>query len=47
VRYHPVFVDGSKERTLIAELIRLAFAWGAMVGILWFWYWLLSNIGTF
>jgi hypothetical protein len=32
---------------LLAEIIRLTFAWGAMAGIVWFWYWLLSNIGTF
>jgi len=25
----------------------MTFAWGAMAGIVWFWYWLLSNIGTF
>jgi hypothetical protein len=33
--------------SIIAELIRLAFAWGVMGGIVVFWYWLLSNIGTF
>lgn len=30
-----------------SELVRLAFAWGAMIAIVGFWYWLLSNIGTF
>lgn len=33
--------------TIVAELLRLAFAWGVMGAIVWFWYWLLSNIGTF
>ena len=29
------------------ELIRMAVAWGAMGAIVFFWYWLISNIGTF
>lgn len=33
--------------TMLQELVRLAFAWGAMIGIIVFWYWLLANIGTF
>lgn len=32
---------------MVIELIRLSFAWAAMIGIICFWYWLLSNIGTF
>jgi hypothetical protein len=32
---------------MLQELVRLTFAWGAMGAIVWFWYWLLSNIGTF
>ncbi|NIH97270.1 hypothetical protein FHU31_004260 [Mycolicibacterium fluoranthenivorans] len=32
---------------MLQELVRLVFAWGAMVGIVAFWYWLLANIGTF
>jgi hypothetical protein len=32
---------------MLQELVRLAFAWGAMAGIVGFWYWLLANIGTF
>jgi len=32
---------------MFQELVRLAFAWGAMIGIVGFWYWLLANIGTF
>ena len=38
---------GVRETCMLQELVRLTFAWGAMVGIIWFWYWLLSNIGTF
>gem|GEM_PF-588288 len=37
----------SEEQPLFAELIRLTFAWSAMGVIVWFWYWLLSRIGTF
>lgn len=32
---------------MLEELLRLAFAWGAMIAIVAFWYWLLGNIGTF
>jgi len=31
---------------LLAEITRMTFAWGAMGVIVWFWYWLLSRIGT-
>ena len=40
-------VDANEEPRMLQELIRLAFAWGAMVAIIVFWYWLLGNIGTF
>jgi hypothetical protein len=29
------------------EILRYVFAWGGVVLIIWFWYWLFSNIGTF
>lgn len=32
---------------MLQELVRMAITWGAMLGIIWFWYWLISNIGTF
>ena len=32
---------------MFEELIRMALTWGAMVAIIWFWYWLMSNIGSF
>jgi hypothetical protein len=32
---------------VLQELIRMVVAWGAMIGVTWFWYWLISNIGTF
>jgi hypothetical protein len=37
----------AEEAGVLHELLRLTFAWGAMVAIICFWYWLLSNIGTF
>jgi hypothetical protein len=32
---------------MFEEVVRLLFAWGVMVAIVGFWYWILSNIGTF
>jgi hypothetical protein len=32
---------------MFQELIRMVITWGAMLAIIWFWYWLISNIGTF
>jgi hypothetical protein len=29
------------------EIVRLAFAWGLMVLVIGFWYWIMRNIGTF
>ncbi len=29
------------------EIARYAAAWGGTVGIIAFWYWMFSNIGTF
>ncbi len=29
------------------EIVRLVIAWGIIALIIAFWYWLLSNIGTF
>lgn len=29
------------------EIVRLAFAWGVMVLVIAFWYWIMRNIGTF
>jgi hypothetical protein len=31
----------------VFEILRYVVAWGAVVLIIWFWYWLFSNIGTF
>jgi hypothetical protein len=31
----------------VFEILRYVFAWGGVVLIIWFWYWLFSNIGTF
>jgi len=39
--------DRRRRWGVLQELVRLTFAWGAMGAIVWFWYWLLSNIGTF
>lgn len=32
---------------LIEELVRMTVTWGAMCGLVAFFYWMLSNIGTF
>ncbi|PQM48232.1 hypothetical protein C1Y40_01543 [Mycobacterium talmoniae] len=29
------------------EILRLLLAWGAICGMVAFWYWMMSNIGTF
>jgi hypothetical protein len=29
------------------EILRYVFAWGGVCLIIWFWYWLFANIGTF
>ncbi|CAM2800435.1 hypothetical protein SKPI104516_04020 [Skermania piniformis] len=29
------------------EIVRLAFAWGVILAVVAFWYWIISNIGTF
>ena len=43
--------DGSWERTEMAgwiwEILRYVAAWGGTGLIIWFWYWMFSNIGTF
>jgi hypothetical protein len=31
----------------VFEICRYVFAWGGVCLIIWFWYWLFSNIGTF
>jgi hypothetical protein len=31
----------------VFEILRYVAAWGGVVLIIWFWYWLFSNIGTF
>ena len=28
------------------EIVRLGFAWGVMGLVIWFWYWIMKNIGT-
>jgi hypothetical protein len=33
--------------TVWQELVRMAVTWGVMVGLTAFFYWMLSNIGTF
>lgn len=32
---------------MLQEVVRMGVTWGAMIGVIWFWYWLLGNIGTF
>jgi hypothetical protein len=32
---------------VIEELVRMAVTWGVMCGLVAFFYWMLSNIGTF
>lgn len=32
---------------MLEELIRMAVTWGVMAGLVAFFYWMLSNIGTF
>ncbi|MDA4085014.1 hypothetical protein MHAS_00757 [Mycolicibacterium hassiacum DSM 44199] len=32
---------------MVQEFVRMAVTWGAMGAVIWFWYWLISNIGTF
>ncbi len=29
------------------EICRYLAAWGGTAAIIWFWYWMFSNIGTF
>lgn len=31
----------------IWEIARYIFAWGGVVLVIWFWYWIFANIGTF
>jgi hypothetical protein len=45
--WRPMAAAEAEEQSLLTEILRLAFAWAAMAGIVWFWYWLLSNLGTF
>lgn len=33
--------------TVIEELVRMAITWGVICGLVAFFYWMLSNIGTF
>lgn len=32
---------------MLQDIVRLALAWGAVIGIIAFWYWVMRNIGTF
>lgn len=32
---------------MIQDIVRLVVAWGAVGAIVAFWYWIMSNIGTF
>ncbi|TCJ97635.1 hypothetical protein DFR71_3679 [Nocardia alba] len=32
---------------MLLDIVRLLLAWGAVVLIIAFWYWIMSNIGTF
>ena len=32
---------------MLQEGLRMLVTWGSMLGITWFWYWLMSNIGNF
>lgn len=29
------------------DILRIGFGWGAAAGLVWFYYWLMGNIGTF
>lgn len=29
------------------DIVRLFLAWGGVIAIIAFWYWIMSNIGTF
>lgn len=31
----------------IWEIARYVLAWGGVVLVIWFWYWIFANIGTF
>jgi hypothetical protein len=31
----------------IWEILRYAAAWGGTCLVIWFWYWIFSNLGTF
>ena len=32
---------------MIQDIVRLIIAWGTMGAVIGFWYWVMSNIGTF
>ena len=32
---------------MIEDIVRLIIAWGTMGAVIAFWYWVMSNIGTF
>ena len=32
---------------MLQDIVRLAVAWGGTAALVFFWYWLMSNIGTF
>ncbi|WP_157117559.1 hypothetical protein [Nocardia vaccinii] len=36
-----------REETMWQEIVRLAAAWGGVLSITVFWYWVMKNIGTF
>ena len=38
---------GRTEVDWVWEILRYVAAWGGTGLIIWFWYWLFSNIGTF
>jgi hypothetical protein len=39
--------DRKKGHDLFLEIVRMGLTWGAMLALIAFWYWLMSNIGTF
>ena len=40
-------MTGDSDVDWIWEILRYVAAWGGTGLIIWFWYWMFSNIGTF
>ncbi|NQE68954.1 hypothetical protein NG2371_03418 [Nocardia gamkensis] len=32
---------------MVQDILRLALAWGGVIGVIAFWYWVMRSIGTF